>query len=57
MNEIKSLKQEVMGLKRKINEVTSHQDELVQLIKSLKKSNDAKNFDMSKCCHTVCHIA
>ena len=56
MNEFQSLKQEVLSLKRNLSEVTSSQNELVHMVKSLKKSNDAKNFDMSKCCHTVCII-
>ena len=56
MNEIQSLKNEVLSLKRTVSEVTKHPDELIRLVKSLKKSNDAKNFDMGKCCHTVCVI-
>ena len=45
MNEFQSLKQEVLSLKRNLSEVTSSQNELVHMVKSLKKSNDAKNFD------------
>ena len=56
MNELKHLKEEIQTLQRKVDEGNRRQDALHQIVKSLKKSNEAKNFDMSKCCHTVCHI-
>ncbi len=55
MNEMKSLKAEVHGVKRSISQLTEQQGELFHLVKSLKKTSEASHFDMGKCCHTV-HI-
>ena len=56
MNELKHLKEEIQALQRKVDEGNRRQDALHQTVKSLKKINEAKNFNMSKCCHTVCHL-
>ena len=53
MNEVKALKVELQGLKRTIADMTGQQSELLRLVKSLKKSNEASHFDLGKCCHTV----
>ncbi len=54
MNEVKVLKVEVQGLKRTIADMAGQQSELLRLVKSLKKGNDASHFDLGKCSHTVC---
>jgi hypothetical protein len=48
MNEVKVLKVEVQGLKRNIADMAGQQSELLRLVKSLKKGNDASHFDLGK---------
>ena len=40
-------------LRKQVKVMADKQDELLNLVKAMKKSSDSELFDRSKCCHTV----
>ena len=51
--ELSSLRSEVTSLRKHVKAMAEKQDELLNLVKAMKKSSDSENFDLSKYCHTL----
>ena len=53
MTEINNLKGDVGALKRSMKDMASCQQEMMKMVKALKRSHDSDNFEIGKCCHMV----
>ena len=53
LQELKSLKSEVVSLKRDYQTMADKQNELLHLVKAIKRGCDSSSFDLGKSCHTV----
>ena len=52
-DQIQKLQGDVTSIKRSIASLAENQQELLSLVKKLRKNVEADNFDMGKCCHTA----
>ena len=52
-DQIQKLQSDVTSIKRLIAGSAENQQELLPLVKKLRKNVEADNFDMGKCCHTA----
>ena len=47
------MKSDIKAIKRTVQMMHTAQEEILSLVKKLKRGQEAEQFDFSKCCHTV----
>ena len=51
--QLKTVTNEVKGIKRTLQIITDAQEEILGIVKKLKRGQESEQFDFAKCCHTV----